>query len=103
MGKGEKEVRKAVIREADGFVENVIEIEEESTWQPPENCYLIDADGGSPGDTWDGEKFVKPEPEPEPQPPRDPLAEIDKINAKIADYDTLKAKVAALEAKVAPK
>ncbi|KKL80820.1 hypothetical protein LCGC14_2000960, partial [marine sediment metagenome] len=54
-------MRKAVIRNADGFVENIIEIKAKSKWQPPENCYLIDASDGSPGDTWDGTKFVKPE------------------------------------------
>lgn len=35
----------------------------------------------------------------EPEPPRDPLAEIDEIKTKIADYDELKAKVKALEKK----
>lgn len=85
-------MRKAVVREADGFVENVIEIEEEAEWQPPENCYLIDAADGSPGDTWDGEKFVKPE-LPEPEPARDLEAEIDEIKA---GYATLKAKVETL-------
>lgn len=34
-----------------------------------------------------------------PEPSRDPLVEIDKINAKIADYDTLKARVETLEKK----
>lgn len=41
-----------------------------------------------------------PEPElPEPEPSRDYGAEIDKIEAKIADYDTLKARVEKLEKK----
>lgn len=62
-------MRKAVVREANGFVENIIEIEEGAKWQPPEDCYLIDAGNGSPGDTWDGTKFVKPEPTL-PEPPR---------------------------------
>jgi len=62
-------MRKAVVRQSDGFVENTIELEEGANWQPPDGCILIDAIDGSPGDTWDGTKFVKPEP-PEPEPPR---------------------------------
>jgi hypothetical protein len=58
-------MRKAVVRESDGFVVNVIEIEEGANWKPPEGCYLIDAErDGSPGDTWDGKQFIKPEPAP---------------------------------------
>lgn len=52
-------MRKAVVRESNGFVENVIEIEFPTTWQPPEGCYLIDALDASPGDTWDGVKFIR--------------------------------------------
>lgn len=63
-------MRKAVVRNTDGFVVNVIEIEEDSKWEPPEGCHLIDAAGGSPGDTWDGVKFVKPPEPPPPEPPR---------------------------------
>lgn len=63
-------MRKAVIRESDGFVENVIEIKSGAKWQPPEGCYLIAAGKGSPGDTWNGEEFIKPPPPPEPEPPR---------------------------------
>jgi len=63
-------MRKAVIRDSDGFVENIIEWEPDSKWPIPEGCSLIDAGGASPGDTWDGEKFIKP-PEPlAPEPPR---------------------------------
>ena len=62
-------MRKAVIRNTDGYVENIIEIEADSTWQIPEGFSLIDAGDGSPGDTWDGTKFVKPEPVI-PEPPR---------------------------------
>jgi hypothetical protein len=90
-------MRKAVVRKADGFVENVIEFEEGANWQPPEGCNLVDAEKeGSPGDTWDGEKFVRPIlPIPEParddepapviisEPIRNPLAEIDQIKADI--------------------
>ena len=42
---------------------------------------------------------LKPSGKLPPDPLRDPLAEIDEIKAKIADYDTLKAKVEMLEKK----
>lgn len=73
-------MRKAVVRDTDGFVENIIEIEEGADWQPPEGCYLIDAGDGSPGDTWDGEKFVKPELPPPIPPLCTHWAVIDSIN-----------------------
>ncbi len=58
-------MRKAVVREADGFVENVIEIKPQSQWPIPEGCRLVIAKkSGSPGDTWDGQTFVRPEREP---------------------------------------
>lgn len=41
----------------------------------------------------DGKPYIIPE------PPRDPLAEIDEIKAKIADYDELKVRVESLEKK----
>ncbi|GAI66609.1 unnamed protein product [marine sediment metagenome] len=64
-------MRKAVVRDSDGFVQNVIEIEEGAKWEPPEGCILVDAEGGgSPGDTWDGEKFIRPPEPPPPEPPR---------------------------------
>ena len=91
-------MRKALVRQSDGYVVNVIEIEEGANWQPPDGCYLIDAGDSSPGDTWDGARFVKPE-LPSPELPRDVLAEIDEIKAKIADYDDLKARVENLEKK----
>lgn len=91
-------MRKAVVRTTDGFVTNIIEIKKNANWQLPEGFYLIAAGKGSPGDTWDGKKFVKPE-LPTPEPPRVPLTEIDEIKAKIADYDTLKARVETLEKK----
>jgi hypothetical protein len=60
-------MRKAVVRNSDGFVINVIEIEDGANWKPPDDCYLVDAEkDGSPGDTWDGKKFIKPEPPPSP-------------------------------------
>jgi len=42
--------------------------------------------------------YLKP-----PESVRDLEAEIDEITAKLADYDSLKAKVAALETKVTPE
>lgn len=53
-------MRKAVVRQSDGFVENIIEIKSNAKWQPPDGCILIVAGEGSSGDTWDGAKFIKP-------------------------------------------
>lgn len=76
-------MRKAVVRDSDGFVGNVIEIKERANWPVPEGCHLVDAEiGGSPRDTWDGTKFIRPEPivlEPE----RDLAAEIDELKARV--------------------
>ena len=79
-------MRKALIRQLDGFVENIIEIEKESKWQPPEGCYLIDIGDASPGDTWDGAKFIKLI-TPEPEPVRDLEAEIDDLKARIMELE----------------
>ena len=62
-------MRKAVIRESDGLVINVIEWATDSTLQPPIGHILIDADNCNPGDTWDGVKFVKLEALVVPQNP----------------------------------
>jgi len=80
---GVGEMRKALIRKADGFVENVIETEEGANWKAPDGCILIDAFDASSGDTWDGTKFLKPEPEPT-KLPRDLEAEITKLEARIS-------------------
>jgi len=46
-----------------GVVVNIIEVESLATFPG-----LIDAAGGTIGDTWDGEKFTSPPPIPEPVP-----------------------------------
>ncbi len=54
-------MRKALVRQSDGYVLNVIEIEEGANWQPPPGSVLVDTvDNGAPGDTWDGKKFIQP-------------------------------------------
>ena len=76
-------MRKAVVRKSDGYVENVIEWAEGANWQPPEGCYLVDALDGSPGDTWDGAKFIKmppPPPSVDWQTEWDKASPTDKIN-----------------------
>ncbi len=78
-------MRKAIVRNSDGFVINIIEIEQGANWQPPGDSYLIDAGNGETGDTWDGENFIKPEPII-PEPPRDLAAEIDELKS-IYDAD----------------
>lgn len=58
-------MRKAVVRDSDGFVENVIEIKANANWPIPEGHHLVQAKtSGSPGDTWDGKDFVRPAPVP---------------------------------------
>lgn len=74
-------MRKAII-DGQGLVQNVIEIEPEATFSLLEGYSLIDADNGSPGDTWDGEEFEKPE-LPEPEPRRNILAELDSHEKRI--------------------
>ena len=51
-------MRKALVARATGKVLNVIELDAQSTWQPPENQQVLEAQNASPGDTWDGTKFV---------------------------------------------
>ena len=51
-------VRKALIRTADGFVENVIEINEVSTWPIPAGRFLLASRVAGPGDTWNGTRFI---------------------------------------------
>ena len=75
-------MRKAVVKQSNGFVVNVIEWEEGSLWQLPKDCILIDALNASPGDTWNGASFIKPEVAP-PEPVRDIFAEIDDLKARI--------------------
>ena len=58
-------MRKALINTATKQVVNVIELEPTSTWQIPTGYQVMDAGNASPGDTWDGAKFV----------PRPPTAE----------------------------
>ena len=54
-------MRKAVVRDSDGFVENVIEIKAKANWPTPEGRHLVKATkSGSPGDTWDGANFIRP-------------------------------------------
>ncbi len=62
-------MRKALVQLSDGLVVNVIEVDEGAKYSPPLDHELRDSDTASPGDTWDGLKFVKPPPpEPEPDP-----------------------------------
>jgi len=62
-------MRKALIRQSDGLVVNMIEWLPGSDWPVPAGHYLIDGSTGNPGDTWDGTKFI-PKVEPIPEPPR---------------------------------
>jgi len=73
----------------DGFVENVVIIGDDSDWPTPDGCYLVDAEtSGSPGDTWDGKTFIRPD-RKDPEP-----TELDLLKAEI---EILKTKITALE------
>ena len=61
-------MRKALIRQSDGLVVNMIEWLPDSSWPVPAGHYLIDGSTGNPGDTWDGVKFI-PQVVPIPEPP----------------------------------
>jgi len=53
--------RRAIIDTNTGFVENVIELEDDAIYALSDGKSLVDAvDSGGPGDTWDGAKFVVP-------------------------------------------
>jgi len=76
-------MRRAVVREIDNLVINVVEVEEGGNWKPPDGCYLVDAvNEGSPGDTWDGKKFIRLV-LPVSEPVRDLAAEIDALKARV--------------------
>lgn len=50
-------MRKAIIE--NGVVTNVIDLEPDAMWTPPEGATLVDALDASTGDMWDGIQFVK--------------------------------------------
>jgi len=55
--------RRALVRQSDGLVINVIELEEGANWSPPTGYILLDATISQTtdiGDTWDGLKVTKP-------------------------------------------
>ncbi len=60
-------MRKALIRESDGYVENVIVADD--NFPAPEGRILVESDSAGPGDTWDGTDFVRPDPPPSPEDP----------------------------------
>lgn len=62
-------MRKALVRQSDGYAANIIEIEDGVSWGVPAAHTLIDAGDGSIGDTWDGNTFIKPS-STIPEPPR---------------------------------
>ena len=57
--------RKALIETLTGRVDNIIELKDGAAWEAPPGYTTRDADNASPGDTWDGAKFI----------PRPPTAE----------------------------
>ncbi len=59
-------MRKALIETTTGMVVNIIEIEDGANWQPLAGHEIQDALKASPGDTWDGVKFIPPPPAPPP-------------------------------------
>ena len=53
-------MKKVLIVSSTKLVDNIIEWEENSTWQPPEGCELVDfVSGANPGDTLDAGVLTK--------------------------------------------
>jgi hypothetical protein len=62
-------MRHAVIDKG-GLVVNVVEIDPEAQWSPPEDHLILDSDRANIGDNYDGKNFVAPSaPEPDPNAP----------------------------------
>ena len=58
-------MQKALIDTASGKVINTVELADDWTgsegeWQAPDGQSVVDVQNGEPGDTWDGDAFVKP-------------------------------------------
>ncbi len=73
-------IRKAVIRDGDNFVVNVVSLPNGWTgatgeWEVPASQSIVDAGTGAPGDNWDGTQFIKP---PPPPPPPSDATRVDK-------------------------
>ncbi len=69
----------------DGTVENVIVADESFDMPGYELLRLTDDECVSPGDTWNGERFIAaPKPEPVPEP-RDELEQLTQVVADLAE------------------
>ena len=80
-------MKKALIVSATKLVDNIIEWEENSTWQSPEGCELVDfVSGASPGDTLDAGVLTKQ--------PRDLL--VNPLQTELTAATTTEAKLAVL-------
>lgn len=55
-------MRKAIVETVTGLVVNVIEIEPNADWTPPDGCDVLDAGDAGPGWLWDGQRLSPPEP-----------------------------------------
>ena len=90
--------RTALVETATGKVVNVIELEPGADWQPPEDHQVEAGTTAGIGDTWDGQKFIRP-PEPEPEPPsrRDILLDKLKASDVLTAAETAEALALALE------
>ncbi|MGR3179916.1 MAG: hypothetical protein ACUZ8E_17890 [Candidatus Anammoxibacter sp.] len=64
-------MKKALIRESDNIVENIIVLEEGVKFQPPEGYYIASIEGGKMGDSYDSEseEFTSPIVEEIKKPP----------------------------------
>jgi hypothetical protein len=59
-------VKRALVRDSDGLVENVIVIDDEKEYNPSAGYTLVDIIA-NPGDMWDGDNVIpKPQTTPEP-------------------------------------
>ena len=57
----EKPARRGLVIGPDGTVINVVMVDPEDTWTPPEGCGLMLYEEGGIGDYWDGKKLISPD------------------------------------------
>ena len=92
-------MRYAVIDTA-GLVKNVIELEEETKWSPPEGCTCLPSEDAEPGGTYTGTKFL---PCPPDESAIDPDAVLATEIAKSTTLSELKAALLGTKSRVAVK
>jgi hypothetical protein len=82
-------MRNVPVIDKDGTVVNVVVLDDESLWAPPEGCTL-GPEGGNMGDVWDGQSYTRPPPVPREKPPeKTPVEKLAAIGLTPADLKAL--------------